>query len=111
MLSSEPPTPIEGNGNGNYSTAVSVGESQTTVPITNHSAKFIEQERERRKQREAERERERKKIDELEMAIQEKLKVHEEKKGRTADPGSGQSPPGSPLQVSSQEEARAKKEK
>eukprot|EP00554_Chaetoceros_debilis_P002426 CAMPEP_0194085370 /NCGR_PEP_ID=MMETSP0149-20130528/17403_1 /TAXON_ID=122233 /ORGANISM="Chaetoceros debilis, Strain MM31A-1" /LENGTH=1285 /DNA_ID=CAMNT_0038768241 /DNA_START=463 /DNA_END=4317 /DNA_ORIENTATION=- len=66
---------------GNHSTGISVGESQTTVPIMNRSsATFIEQERERRKQREVEREKERRKIDELEIAIQEKLRIHEEKK-------------------------------
>ncbi len=66
---------------GNQSTGISVGESQTTVPIMNRSSsKFIEQERERRKEREQEREKERRKIDELELAIQEKLRMHEEKK-------------------------------
>jgi hypothetical protein len=65
----------------------SVGESQTTVPIMNRaSTSFIEQERQRRKQREVEREKERKKIDELEMAIQEKLRFHEEKRKNEAIP-------------------------
>eukprot|EP00559_Dactyliosolen_fragilissimus_P002579 CAMPEP_0184866620 /NCGR_PEP_ID=MMETSP0580-20130426/22983_1 /TAXON_ID=1118495 /ORGANISM="Dactyliosolen fragilissimus" /LENGTH=1190 /DNA_ID=CAMNT_0027366393 /DNA_START=260 /DNA_END=3832 /DNA_ORIENTATION=- len=59
--------------NGN-DMAVSVGESQTTIPVGNgSSSKFIEQERERRKQRELERAKERKKIDELELAIKEKM--------------------------------------
>ncbi len=89
LASSGTPT---NEGHGNHSTAISVGESQTTVPTMNNSSKFIEQERERRKQREIERERERKKIDELEMAIQEKLRVHEEKKERktTDEPQSNQ---------------------
>lgn len=91
-------------GNGNHSTAISVGESQTTVPIMNNSAKFIEQERERRKQREVERERERKKIDELEMAIQEKLRVHEEKKAKKTTEGGLQTPLQSPLQTAPREE-------
>lgn len=70
--------PVEEDATHSVSTGeiggLSVGESQTTVPTMNgSSSKFIEQERERRKQREKERERERKKIDELEMAIQEKL--------------------------------------
>ncbi len=74
---------------GNHSTGISVGESQTTVPIMNRSSsKFIEQERERRKERELEREKERKKIDELELAIQEKLRIHEEKKKKGGDSGS-----------------------
>mmetsp|Transcript_10389 Transcript_10389/g.19449 ORF Transcript_10389/g.19449 Transcript_10389/m.19449 type:complete len:607 (-) Transcript_10389:52-1872(-) len=67
-------------GTINHSAAVSVGESQTTVPIMNRSSAFIESERERRKQRELEREKERKKIDELEMAIQEKLRLQEDRK-------------------------------
>ena len=59
----------------------SVAESQTTVPVMNRSStSFIEQERQRRKQRELEREKERIKIDELEMAIQAKLRLHEEKR-------------------------------
>lgn len=59
---------------------VSVGESQTTVQIMNRSStKFIEQERERRKEREVEREKERQKMDQLEMAIQEKMKLNQEK--------------------------------
>lgn len=69
---------------GHYSTGMSVAESQTTVPIMNKSTsnKLIEQQRERRKERELERELERKKIDQLEMAILEKLKLQEEKKNR-----------------------------
>lgn len=94
-------SPSEGNGN----TAISVGESQTTVPIMNHSSsKFIEQERERRKQRELEREKERRKIDELEMAIQQKLRLHEEKKSKKASgdvkPLKNQQRQQSPLQSS-----------
>ena len=72
--------------------------------IKNNSAKFIEQERERRKQREVERERERKKIDELEMAIQEKLRVHEEKKAKKTTEGGLQTPLQSPLQTAPREE-------
>jgi len=61
---------------------ISVGESQTTVQIMNGSStKFIELERERRKQREVEREKERRKMDQLEMAIQEQMKLHKEKIG------------------------------
>jgi hypothetical protein len=63
-----------------HSAAISVGESQTTVPIMNRSSAFIESEKERRKQRELEREKERKKIDELELAIQEKLRLQEDRK-------------------------------
>jgi hypothetical protein len=77
--------PVQSNvhhreGTLNHSAAISVGESQTTVPIMNRSSAFIESERERRKQRELEREKERKKIDELEMAIQEKLRLQEDRK-------------------------------
>jgi hypothetical protein len=61
---------------GSHNMGVSVGESQTTVPIMNG---FAQQERERRKEREAEREIERKKMDQLEMAIKEKMKVNREK--------------------------------
>lgn len=70
------------NTGGHYSTGMSVAESQTTVPIMNksNSNKLIEQQRERRKEREIEREMERRKIDQLEMAIQEKLRLHEAKK-------------------------------
>lgn len=67
-------------GQLNNSATISVGESQTTVPIMNRSSAFIESEREMRKQRELEREKERKKIDELEQAIQEKLRLQEDKK-------------------------------
>jgi len=74
-------SPQEGYG------SQSVGESQTTAPIMNRSStSFIEQERQRRKQREVEREKERKKIDELELAIQEKLRLHVEKRKKEVNP-------------------------
>jgi hypothetical protein len=84
VTNSSPKESIGGqiNNGGHYSTGMSVAESQTTVPIMNksNSNRLIEQQRERRKEREIEREMERRKIDQLEMAIQEKLKLHEAKK-------------------------------
>jgi hypothetical protein len=73
---------VQTSTGGHYSTGMSVAESQTTVPIMNksNSNKLIEQQRERRKEREIEREMERRKIDQLELAIQEKLRLHEAKK-------------------------------
>jgi len=101
----------------NRDSGISVGESQTTVPIMNgSSAKFMEQERKRKKQREIQREKEREKIDKLEKAIEEKMRLNQEKlvshkdtldsdtdtKGKTSD--------GSSVRKSKKEK-KAKKEK